>query len=90
MARKLKRLPLPSRQPSLLQRWFRNSETILLARITALTGFVIAVLGALDWSSLVNLDVTNKKQTVFTGLIVLAQGVAVEAARRRPGSSDPV
>lgn len=95
----LKRQQLLQRQSQLRQqllqlhpqtRWFKlkgwlydHSETILVARLTALAGFVITVLGALDWTSLINLDVHNTKQIFFTGAVVLAQGVSVELARRR-------
>lgn len=82
--------PLQSSQSSLLAKWFRNSETILVARLTAVSGFVIAVLNGLDWSSFINLDITDHKQFTFAGLGLLAHGFVTELARRRPGSSDPV
>lgn len=65
--------------------WFRNSETILLARLFSALGFITAVLGTLDWSPLIGLDVStgfNHKQIAWLGGIMLMQGIGVEAARR--------
>ena len=81
--------PLPLHQ-QLLRNWFRSSETILIARVTAVTGFVVASLAAADWSNLLSLDFTNPKQILGVGLVALSHGLVTEAARRRPGSSDPV
>lgn len=69
-----------------LKGWFLHSETILIARATALVGFVTAAVGAFDWSPLLGLDVStgfNQRQVVWLGGIMAVQGVAVELGRRR-------
>lgn len=70
---------------------FLHSETILLSRITVLTGFITAVIGALDWSPLLGLDIGtgfNQKQIMWLGGIMVAQGIGVELARRRKADVD--
>lgn len=88
MARK-RPLPLPLHQ-RLLRDYFRNSATLVVARSTTLVGFVVAALAAADWSSLLSLDFSNKKQVLAIGLVAMAHGLVTELARRRPGSKDPV
>lgn len=65
--------------------WFKGSETILVARATVFTGFVTAVIGAMDWSPLLGLDMStgfNQKQVMWLGGVMVAQGIGVELARR--------
>ena len=70
---------------SIWNRWFKDSETILLARVQSAIGFVVAVLSGLDWWPLINLASDGgftQKQAVSLGLVLLAQGVVTEVARR--------
>ena len=87
-------LPPPSRQSFLqsTRAWFKNSETILVARVTTLFGFLVAAGGALDWSPLLSLNFGSgfsDRQLIAIGTMVFAQGILVEAARRRRNSADP-
>lgn len=68
---------------SLLQRWFKDSSTILIARTTDTVGFVTAVVGALDWSPLLGVSGMNRTQVITMGGIVLLIGISHEVARRR-------
>lgn len=65
-----------------LGHWFRDSQTILVARITAASGFVTAVVGGLDWSPLLGMSGFDRKQVIIMGGIVLLIGVSHEIARR--------
>lgn len=63
--------------------WFRNSATILVARVTAFSGFVLAVLSGLDWTTLIGINPADRKTSAYIGLVVLAHGLVTEMARRR-------
>lgn len=66
--------------------WFKYSETILLARLEVITGFLIAAVEGMDWSALMNLDFSNSianKQLLAVGGIVVVKGFVSEYARRR-------
>ena len=95
MARKQLRLrpqSLPLHQ-QLLRKWFRDSWTLVLARGTILTGFLTGLVGVMDWSPLVGLGAStdfSQKQVIYLAGIMVLQGIGVEVARRRPGSTDPV
>lgn len=67
--------------------FFKYSETILIARFQALTGLVMAVIGAVDWSPVFNLLGIDTgfswKQTTWLGIGLFFKGVIDELARRR-------
>jgi len=66
--------------------FFKFSVTILLARITALTGLIVAAVGSMNWAPLLGLNVDtgfNRNQIVWLGLLAFAQGITFELARRR-------
>ena len=66
--------------------FFHYSATILVARITAMTGLVVAATGAMNWAPLLGLNVDtgfNQNQVIWLGVITFLQGVGVEMARRR-------
>jgi len=66
--------------------FFKYSETILLARLTAITGLVTTAVGYMDWSPLLGLDLNtgfSKAQVMWTGGIVFIKGIIDEIARRR-------
>jgi len=78
--------PQPLPPPSPFKDFFKHSETIFIARCTALIGFTTAVLGALDWSPLLSMNLDtgfNRKQVIWLGMIMIFQGIATEVARRR-------
>lgn len=63
--------------------FFKRSETIFYARIQALSGFVLAVLGSMDWSQLKTWDFTTPKQTAWLGVGLIVNGIVTEVLRRR-------
>lgn len=69
-----------------IKAWFKRSEVVFLARLEAVTGFIIAAVSAMDWSPLLNLGVDagmSLKQGVVLGSIMFVKGVVTEWARRR-------
>lgn len=78
---------------SVLQKWFKDSETILVARLTVLGGFITSVGAGLDWNRIFSLDFSQSiynRQLLITGIVIIVQGMLVELARRRRSSTDPV
>lgn len=66
--------------------WFKNSESIFMARATAFGGFMLAAVDGIDWNSLLNLNLANivhDKTVLISGLGIFAHGVTSEALRRR-------
>ncbi len=63
--------------------FFKRSETIFYARIQALAGFVLAVLGSMDWSQLKTWDFTTPKQIAWLGIGLVINGIVTEVLRRR-------
>lgn len=67
--------------------FFKYSETIFLARLTAFTGLLTAVAGSVDWSPVFNglgLDTGfSWKQTTWLGIGIFVKGIIDELARRR-------
>lgn len=70
-----------------IKAWFKHSETILLERITAFSGFIVMVVGSLDWSPLFSIFGTgtafSKAELLGLGGAMLAKGIFGEWARRR-------
>lgn len=62
--------------------WFKDSETILWARVQMFGGAVLAVLITFDFASLFAAGVP-KWQQFIPALILFGQGVVTEYARRR-------
>lgn len=67
--------------------FFKRSETIFLARMETLTGFVIAAVGVMDWSPIMGVLGTDtgfsSKQALWLGTATVVKGLFTEAARRR-------
>lgn len=63
--------------------FFKRSEVIFYARLQALSGFVLAVLGSMDWSQLQTWDFTSPRQTAWLGIGLIANGTVTELLRRR-------
>lgn len=70
-----------------LKAFFKYSETIFLARLTAFSGLVTAVMGSVDWSPVFNglgMDTGfSWKQTTWLGIGIFFKGIIDELARRR-------
>lgn len=69
-----------------IKAWFRYSETIFLARATMLSGFLMAVVGSMDWSPLMGINVDtgfSRNQVIWIGGTTFIKGMVDEAARRR-------
>lgn len=66
--------------------WQKNAATILLARLTVVTGFVTSALSFVDWSPVTNLigidTGFNKTQVFWLGAIAFVQGIIAEITRR--------
>jgi len=72
--------------------FFRYSHTILVARLTMLTGFLTAVIGSLDWSPLLGLNIDtgfSRTQVIWLGAVTFIKGVLDEIARRAKGVVSP-
>ena len=65
--------------------FFSYSETVLLARLQVIAGFILAVLGGIDWTALS--DFTSYKQTMWLSIGLVANGVLTELIRRRNASA---
>lgn len=82
-----------------LQEWWisilsfaRYSHSLLMARLTMVMGFLTAVVGTLDWSPLlgVNIDTGfSKNQVIWLGIITFVKGIFDEIARRAKGVVTP-
>ena len=66
-----------------IKAFFKRSEVILYARLQALSGFVLAVLGSMDWSQIQTWDFTTPKQTAWLGIGLVVNGTVTELLRRR-------
>lgn len=63
--------------------FFKRSAVIFYSRLQALSGFVLAVLGSMDWNQISTWDFTTPKQTAWLGIGLIVNGVVTEALRRR-------
>lgn len=63
--------------------FFKRSETILYARIQAIAGLILAVLGSIDWSQIQTWDFTTPRQTAWLGIGLVVNGFVTEILRRR-------
>ena len=66
--------------------WFKFSETIFLARFTMLSGFVVAAVGAMDWSPLFGMNIDtgfSRNQVFWLGGTTFVKGMVDEMARRK-------
>jgi len=69
-----------------IKTFFKDSETIFLARAQALIGFVAAIAGAMDWGPLVGLASNGgftRDQIVGLAVVLAVQGLLTEVLRRR-------
>lgn len=66
-----------------LKAFFKRSETIFYARLQTLSGFVLAVLGTIDWQQISMWDFTTPKQTAWLGVGLIVNGTITELLRRR-------
>jgi hypothetical protein len=62
--------------------FFKNSETILYARLQVLSGFFLAVFSSIDWTS-VTVNLNDAKNSLYVALGLIANGVLTEILRRR-------
>lgn len=63
-----------------------NSGTILLNRLEAISGFLLAAVGSIDWSALMSLSISpsaNWKAAAALGSVLMVRGVVGELIRRR-------
>lgn len=62
--------------------FFKNSETILYARIQVLSGFFLAVFSSIDWTT-VTMNLNDAKQSLYIALGLIGNGILTEVLRRR-------
>lgn len=71
--------------PALAQ-WFRDSETIFLARAQMLGAILLGGLNVMNWTPLLDTGLTAA-QRWSVAVVLFAQGLITEVARRlRPGA----
>jgi hypothetical protein len=63
--------------------FFKRSETVFYARLQTIIGFVLAVLGTIDWSQIQTWDFTTPRQTAWLGIGLVVNGLVTEVLRRR-------
>lgn len=63
--------------------FFKRSEVIFYSRLQSLSGFVLAVLGTIDWQQIKDWDFTTPKQTAWLGIGLIVNGTITELLRRR-------
>lgn len=62
--------------------FFKNSETILYARLQVLSGFFLAVFSSIDWTT-VTMNLNDAKQSLYIALGLIGNGILTEVLRRR-------
>lgn len=70
----------------LIASWFKNSETIFLARAEVVVGFLVTAISAMDWSPLLAVGADTGftwKQGCTIGSMLIVKGIISEWARRR-------
>lgn len=63
--------------------FFRRSEVIFYSRLQAISGFILAVLGSVDWQQISTWDFATPKQTAWLGIGLIVNGTVTEVLRRR-------
>lgn len=66
-----------------IKAFFKRSEVIFYARLQTLSGFILAVLGSMDWQQIQTWDFTSPKQTAWLGIGLIINGTVTEVLRRR-------
>lgn len=62
--------------------FFKNSETILYARLQVISGFILAVFSSIDWTT-VTVNLNDAKNSLYIALGLIANGILTEVLRRR-------
>ena len=63
--------------------FFRRSEVIFYSRLQSISGFILAVLGSLDWQQISTWDFATPRQTAWLGIGLIVNGTITEILRRR-------
>lgn len=63
--------------------FFKRSTVIFYSRLQSLAGFILTVLGSLDWSQISSWDFATPKQTAWLGIGLIVNGTITEILRRR-------
>lgn len=69
-----------------IKQFFHDSETIFMARLEVILGFVTAALGGIDWTPLLSAGTVpdfSVNLAVNIGVIMIIKGLLLEWARRR-------
>lgn len=65
--------------------WFNNAWSIVLARAEIFAGFVIGVVGAIDWAGFANIDFDagfTHNQLFWFSIGLVVKGIVSEVGRR--------
>jgi hypothetical protein len=65
--------------------FFKRSWSIFLARLEIVTGFIIGVVGAIDWSGFANIDFDagfTNNQLFWLSIGLVIKGIVSEVGRR--------
>lgn len=68
-----------------IKAWFNRSWSIFIARMEVLVGFLIGVMGGIDWSALINLDwrdAVYSKTNLLVAALIIIKGIVSEMGRR--------
>lgn len=68
-----------------IKAWFNYSWSIFIARLEVLTGFLLGVLGGIDWTAITNLnwnDAIYSKSNLIVSALFVIKGVVSEIGRR--------
>lgn len=63
--------------------WFKRSETIAYARFQVFTGFFVAAIGNIDWTTVTSWNWSAPKQNFWIGVGLMINGIVTEVLRRR-------
>lgn len=68
-----------------IKAWFNYSWSIFIARMEVLSGFLLGVLGGIDWTALTTLnwsDAVYNKNNLIVSAIFILKGIVSEIGRR--------
>lgn len=68
-----------------VKQWFNYSWSVFIARIEVLTGLLVGIFGAIDWTALTQLDWSDgikNYNTLIVSAMFIIKGIVSELGRR--------